>query len=145
MKILRSVFDFAQVACCGAAARSSWKNSSSCATTGRGSLPGPLVQQREPGAVLFAGGDGLLDEVHAFDAVVDVGIDRVDLLEGFAFGALDHGVVGAAVDVAEGFEVALGVAARDARDGGGGSAEIGSAGAGVDLCWLAIRADEHLV
>src|SRR5205814_3053879 len=38
-------------------------------------LPRPLVLQRQPGAVGFAAGDGLLDEVHPFHAVVDVGVD----------------------------------------------------------------------
>ena len=42
--------------------------------------------QRQPGAVVGAAGDALLDEVHPFDAVVDVRIDRVVCVELLARG-----------------------------------------------------------
>ena len=42
---------------------------------------GGFVFHRQPGAVFGAAGDALLDEVHPFHAVVDVGINRVARLE----------------------------------------------------------------
>ena len=60
--------------------------------------------QRQPGTVLFAARDALLDKVHAFAAVVDVWEDRVASLELLPGGALNHGVVSSSIDIREGFE-----------------------------------------
>src|SRR6185503_19955198 len=109
-------------------------------------LPGPLVLQRQPGAAGFAAGDGLLDEVHPFHAVVDVGVDGVRLLERLSFGPLDHGVVGSAVDVGEGFEEGFGVAAGEAAGPFAGVVHEGGVGIPREHpVGLAVGPDDHHV
>src|SRR5439155_9734084 len=43
--------------------------------------PAQRVLQRQPGGVLFGAGDGLGDEVHAVDAVGDVGIEALGAID----------------------------------------------------------------
>ncbi len=71
------------------------------------------MTQRQPGGIVLAAVDALLNEVHAFDTVVDVWVDRVDFFERFTFGSENHRVVGGAVDVCKGFEKRLGMTARE--------------------------------
>ena len=67
--------------------------------------------QRQPGGILLVAADALLDEVHAFDTVVDIRIDRVTLLDRFALGTLGHLVKGGRVDIRERFKEGFGVTA----------------------------------
>src|SRR5207245_8436023 len=53
-------------------------------------LPAQWMLQRQPGGVLFGAGDGLGDEVHAVDAVGDVGIEALAAVDFLAIGASNH-------------------------------------------------------
>lgn len=102
--------------------------------------------QRQPRPILLAAGDCLLDEVHAFQPVVDVGVDGVLGFELLAQGPKGHVVEGGAVDVREGLEETFRVAERQAAGGPRQVAlELGVGVSGVDPVGLAVGADDHLV
>ena len=60
--------------------------------------------QRQPSAILATAGDALLDEVHPFDPVVNVGIDGIVLFEVLAGGSQYHRIESGTIDVGEGFK-----------------------------------------
>ena len=62
-------------------------------------LPGSLVSKGQPSSILSGAGHTLLDEVHPFDAVVDVWKNGVDAFDLLALVHGNHGIVGRAVDV----------------------------------------------
>src|SRR5690606_34251574 len=82
-----------------------------------GLLPSFLVLQIEPGAVLLAAGDRLLNEIHPLGPVVDVGIHRVAGLELLAALLKDHRVERRAIHVRERLEERLGMSARQTAGG----------------------------
>src|SRR5262245_65654719 len=71
------------------------------------------MAERLPGSVLFRGGDALRNEVHAVNAVGYVGVEAVAAVHLLTGRAPDDIVVGRGVDVGEGLEEGLGVAAGD--------------------------------
>src|ERR1043166_9494146 len=89
----------------------------------RTSHPTQGVLQTEPLAVLFRARDALVDEVHAIDAVGDVGVQRLLGLELLVMGALDHIVIRRGVDVGECLQEGLWMAGREACRFAGQSAE----------------------
>src|SRR6188768_4101635 len=71
----------------------------------------------QPGTIFLAAVDALLDEVHPFDAVVNIGINGVRFLEWLSFSPEDHAVIRRAIDIGERFEKRLGMSARKPRRG----------------------------
>src|SRR5262249_41692816 len=78
------------------------------------SLPAQGMLERQPLPARFRAGHGLRDEVHAVDAVGDVGVEAVGAVELLAGGAGDHVGIGRGVDVGERFEECFGMSARQA-------------------------------
>ncbi len=57
--------------------------------------------EAQPGSVLLAAGHALLDEVHPFDPVVDVRINRILLLDALSAALGDHRIEGRTIDIGE--------------------------------------------
>lgn len=92
---------------------------------------------------MLAAGDGLFDESHPFDSIVDGGEDR-GCTRSVTFGVGDHGIVGGGVNVGEGFEEGFGVSAWESAGFLRGLMKIRSIGvAGIDLVGLAIASNDH--
>jgi adenosylcobinamide-phosphate synthase len=104
------------------------------------------VLQRLPGAALLRAGHALRDEVHPVDAVGDVGIQAVSPVELLAGRPPCHVVVGRHVDVGEGLQEGLGVAARQPARRLGRRRQVGRARvARVQGVRLAVDPEPHLV
>ena len=70
--------------------------------------------QRQPLGVFIATVDALLDEVHAFDTIVNIRVDRITTFDRLAIGTLRHRVKRRRVNVRERFKERFGVTARQA-------------------------------
>src|SRR5258708_36026752 len=96
---------------------------------------------------MFRGtGDALSYEVHSVQAVGHVRIEALGAINSLARGPFDHIFESSDIDVGEGLEIPLGMAAgRTART----SSQRGLEGririARIDLMRLAVGADEHFV
>src|SRR5258708_5039231 len=102
------------------------------------SCPAKGMAQRLPGPVLLRGSDRLGEEVHAVNAVGDVGIEALAAVHFFTRGPPGHVVVGGGVDVGEGLEEGLGMSAGKACAHCRQGAEVRAAGARVELVRLAV-------
>src|SRR6185437_880755 len=101
--------------------------------------------KRLPRSILGGAGDALRNEVHAIDTVGDVGIETVGIVELLPAGSRDHILICRRVDIGKRFEESFGMAAGNARRAPGQFTEVRPAGAGVNLVWFAVGAEEHFV
>src|SRR5579883_500436 len=124
--------------------------STRCAASGAriGRYPSRSAQgmlQRFPRAVLRRASDALLNEVHTINAVGDIWVKTMGIVELLAAGACDHVLICRRVNVGKRFEERFGMPAGNARRAAGQIAQIRSAGARVNLVRLAVNAQQHLV
>src|SRR6516162_2365010 len=101
--------------------------------------------QRPPRAAFIRTSDALRNKIHPINAVGDVGIKALARIPFLAGAPRGHIVVGRRVDVGERLQECFGMSARNARRSAGRLTEIRPTRPRVELVWLPVHFEPHLV
>ena len=104
------------------------------------------MNQWQPRATSLTRSDRLLNKIHAFHAVADVGIERVCAFKRLTADGRLHGIKSGSINIGKGFEEGLGMPRWEPTGGLASGVHVGGVGIPrVDRVWVAVFSDKELV